>query len=91
VINKNNELDGACSTYGREEMCIQVLVGEPVERDHSENIDVHEKILLKCIFKSGIGTWIVLIWLRIGAGGNLCKCCNKLSSSTKYREFLDQL
>jgi len=33
--------------------------------------------------------WSGLIWLKIGAGGRLCECCNEPSSSIKCREFFD--
>jgi hypothetical protein len=32
-----NQMDGACNTYGREERCIQVLVGKTGEGDHLEH------------------------------------------------------
>ena len=36
-----------------------------------ENSGVDEKIILKWIFKKGMGAWTGLIWLRIGTGGGL--------------------
>ena len=29
ILFGNNEMGGACSTYGGEDRCIQVLVGKP--------------------------------------------------------------
>jgi hypothetical protein len=41
---EKNELDGACSTYGGEERCIQDFGGG---RDHLEESDLDERITLK--------------------------------------------
>jgi hypothetical protein len=41
-------------------------------RDHSEDLNVDGKIILKRIFgKLGVGVWTGLIWLRIETGGVL--------------------
>jgi hypothetical protein len=40
--------------------------------DHSEDLGIDERILLKCILgKQGLRVWIGLIWLRIGTSGRL--------------------
>jgi len=64
-------MDGACSTYEREERCIQGFGGKtPWERDHMEDPGVDSKIILRWIFRKWegvVGTgWS---WLRIGTDG----------------------
>jgi len=63
-------LGGARSTYGREERCIQGLVGKPEGkmsfgrpwRRWEDNITVD-------LQEVGCWTWTGLIWLGIGTGG----------------------
>ena len=38
-------------------------------RDHFEDLVIGQKIILKWMFKTGMGEWAGLIWLRIGTGG----------------------
>jgi len=38
-------------------------------RDHLEDLVIERKVILKWIFKSMVGEWTGLIWLRIGTGG----------------------
>jgi len=46
------------------------LVGRPEgERDHLEYLDVNGRIILKLIFKCGMGAWTRVIWLRKETGG----------------------
>jgi hypothetical protein len=53
---------------GDQEFWLESLKG----RDHSEELDVDRRILLKCILgKQGLGMWIGIIWLRIMTGGGL--------------------
>jgi hypothetical protein len=53
-------------------MCKKFWLESLKGRDHSEDLDVDGKIILKWILgKSGLGMWIGLIWLRIWAGGGL--------------------
>jgi hypothetical protein len=67
-----NGLGGACSTYGRQERCIQGFGRETRERDHLEDLGIGGRIILKLIFKKlDEETWTELIWLRIGTGGGL--------------------
>ena len=47
---KKCEMDGICSKYGRQERCIQGLMGRHEGIDHLENLDVDGRILLKWIF-----------------------------------------
>jgi hypothetical protein len=56
------------------------------ERDHSGDLGVDGKIILRCTFRKWVvGKWTGSIWLRIGTG----ECGYKLSDYTKYGEFLD--
>jgi hypothetical protein len=68
---EKNEKCRACSKYGGEDRCIQGCGGEKMtERDHFEDSDVDGGIILRQIFRKwDRGTWIGLIWLRIGTGG----------------------
>ena len=66
---KNKELNAACSTYGGEERCIQVLVGRPKGKRQLGRSGVDGRILLKWIIKKWDGeAWLGLIWFRIGTG-----------------------
>jgi hypothetical protein len=57
---------------GREEVCTRFWWGNLSERDHLEDLDIDDGIILKCIFKKwNGGAWTGLIWLRIGTGGGL--------------------
>jgi hypothetical protein len=58
-------------------------------REHLEDPGLYWRIILKWIFKKWYGAWIILIWLRIGAGAYCFKRGNKLSGSIKCKEFLD--
>lgn len=47
-----------------------VLVGRPDgERDHLEYLGVNARLILKLIFKRGMGAWTGRIWLRTETGG----------------------
>jgi len=57
----------ACRSYGRDEKCTQILVG-----DHSEDLGVRRKIILKYILeKQGENVWTGFIWIRIEINGRL--------------------
>jgi hypothetical protein len=45
------EVGWACGTYGREEKCMQVLVGKFRGREHLENLSIGGKIIVKWILK----------------------------------------
>jgi hypothetical protein len=48
----------------------KILVGKPDGRDHSEDLGIGGRIIIKWILeKSGLGVWIGSIWLRIGTSG----------------------
>jgi len=57
--------------YGKQEMCIQGLVGSPEgKRPLGGPRPTHERIVLKWIFKKwDREAWTGLIWLRTGTGG----------------------
>jgi hypothetical protein len=41
-------------------------------KDHSEDLGIDERIILKWILgKYGLGVWTGFIWLRMGIGGGL--------------------
>jgi hypothetical protein len=41
----------ACSTYGGEDWCIQILVGKSEKRDHLKDPGVDGRTILKWIFE----------------------------------------
>ena len=45
VIIKQNEIGGACSTYGEEERSIQVLVGKHEGKNHLEDLGADRRII----------------------------------------------
>jgi hypothetical protein len=64
--------------------------GKLRERDHLEDQSVDGRIILKWIFKKwDEGTWIGLIWLRIGKAAGACERLNEPSFSIKCVEFID--
>jgi hypothetical protein len=68
----NNEMGGACVTYGRQERYIHTVLwwGGLRERDHLGDLGVDKNIILKWIFETWDGKERTgLIWLRIGTGG----------------------
>ena len=74
IILMGNEMGGACGPYVGGERCAQGSGGENLrERDHWGDPDVHERIILRWIFRKWegvVGTgWM---WFRIGThGGHL--------------------
>ena len=65
---KKSGMGRACSTYGRQERCIQGLIGNSEGIDHLENIGVDGRIILKWIFMKWHNAWTGLMWLGIGTG-----------------------
>jgi hypothetical protein len=57
---------------GRLEIRAKLLLGSLKGRDHSEDLGVDGRMLLKLILGKWVGrVWVVLIWLRIETGGGL--------------------
>jgi hypothetical protein len=52
LIKSNKALGGTCSMHGEEERCVQGFEGGNMrERDHSKDLVVDGRIILKLIFK----------------------------------------
>ena len=70
---ENNEMDGAGSTYGGQERCIQgFFLEKPEGKSHLEDPGVDGRIILRYIFRKWDGARTGLSWLRIGTvGGHL--------------------
>ena len=64
-------MEGACSTYGGKERCVQVFWwGSLRERIHLEDPGLDGSLIFKWIFWNwDVGAWAGLIWLNIGTGG----------------------
>jgi hypothetical protein len=52
---KDNEIDQACGTYGRQERCMQGFDGETRGKENTWKIDVDGRIIFKLIFKKWNG------------------------------------
>ena len=64
---EEKDVSGACSAYGGEERRIQ---GFGRERDHSRDLGVDGRIILRGIFRKwDVRLWTGSSWLRIGTGG----------------------
>jgi len=55
--------------WGREEVHIAFLWGNPRERGHLEDPNADGRKILRWIFKKCDRAWTELIWLRIGICG----------------------
>jgi len=65
-----NEMGGACNTYGGEERCIQGFGGKHEGKDHVGDPDVDGRIILRWIFwKWDVEVWTGSSWARTGTGG----------------------
>jgi hypothetical protein len=63
---------GHVARIGEERNVYKVLVGKPMERDHSEDRGVDWRIGSKWILgRLAGGGWSGFSWLRIGTGGGL--------------------
>ena len=58
--------------------------------DYSTNNNDDKLVIIKMAFQEvEYGSWIGLIWFRIGTGGGLFECGNESSVSIKCGEFLN--
>jgi hypothetical protein len=58
--------------WGTKEVRTGFRWGDPTEGEHAEDLGVDGRIILKRIFKKWNGeAWAGLIWLIIGAGGEV--------------------
>ena len=63
-------MGGACSTYGREESCIQGVNGQPQgKRPCGKPRHRWEDKIKVDLQEVGFGAWTGLIWLSIGTSG----------------------
>jgi hypothetical protein len=69
--SEKNEGGGACSTYGREERCVQGFGGVPEGKRYLEDPGKDGRIIRWIVRKWDRGAWTGLIWLRIWTGGGL--------------------
>jgi len=71
---------------------MQGFGGGPKERDHSEDLGVEERIIIKLIFNTWNGEPCTgFIWLRIGTWRALADGALNLPDSKNSVEFLDNL
>jgi hypothetical protein len=67
---EKNEMGGACSTWGRDEVFAGFWWGNLRERDHLEDPGMNGRIILRCIFRQwDVGVWTGSMWLRIETVG----------------------
>jgi len=74
--------------YGGRRDAYRVLVGKPEEkRPLGRPRHRWEDNIKMDLQEVKWGSWIGLIWLRVGTGGGPCKCSNELLGSLKWREI----
>ena len=61
--------------------------GDGREGDHFEDLFLHDRIILKQIFKK----WDGEAWIYLAQVAGACECGNESSRSIKFGEFLDKL
>jgi hypothetical protein len=72
TVVEEDEMVKACSIHGREEKCIQSLVGKLEGERPLGRPRCIWKVILKWILKEYDGLmWTGIIWLRIGISGRL--------------------
>jgi hypothetical protein len=72
------------------EVLMGLLLGDVKETEHLEDLSIHGKITLKCIFKNWGGKeWTGVVWLSMGLVMAACDCGNVPSGSWKYGEPVD--
>jgi hypothetical protein len=64
-------MGGERSTHRWDEKFVQNLVGKPGGKDHSEDLGIDGRIILKYVLKEGGRMCTGFIWLRIGTGSRL--------------------
>jgi hypothetical protein len=61
---------GHVACLGDRRGAYRVFVGDPMERDHMEDLMIDGRIILKWMFKMWDGeAWAGLLWIRTGTGG----------------------
>jgi hypothetical protein len=67
---ENNEMGGACRTYGGEERRIQGFGGKPEGKRPLEHPGLDERIIFRQIFRKwDVEAWTGSVWFIIGTGG----------------------
>ena len=67
---ENNEMGGACSTYGESRGVYRILLGNLRERDHLGDQGLDGRIIIRWIIRKwDVGAWTGSSWLVIGTGG----------------------
>jgi hypothetical protein len=51
IIMRKDGIGGACSTHGRDELYVRILVGKPEERNNFGDLHFEGKIILTRILK----------------------------------------
>jgi hypothetical protein len=92
-VNKSRRMRqaGHIQRMGERRGAYRVLVGKPEGNNHLEDPDIHDRIILKSIFRRWDGgmDWIDLSQNTEGAG--TCGCSNEPPGSIKCRNFLTSL
>jgi len=76
-----NEMGGSCRTRGGEEGAYRVLVGKREGKNPLGRLRFRWEANIIWAFKSGMGAWAGLIWLRMGVGDGVLYAIMNLRSS----------